>query len=125
MGILSGLLGNANEADIAAVQQLLQTQFVHDEQIEKSYQIVRDLVTLTNKRIVLIDKQGVTGKKKEFVSIPYASIVKYAIRTSGHFDIDAELRIWLKGIEEPVSLEFSKDKQVSEIVQIITHYTCG
>ena len=44
--------------------------------------------------MIIVDKQGVTGKKVEYKSIPYKSISRFSVETSGHFDLDAELKIW-------------------------------
>jgi hypothetical protein len=124
MGIFSGLLGHAAEANLEKVEQQLERFLIEGETIEKAYQLIRDLMVLTNKRVILIDKQGITGRKTEYLSIPYRSIIKYSIESTGHFDLDAELSLWLTSHQEPMKMEFKKSKDVAAIYNILTQYTC-
>jgi hypothetical protein len=55
------------------------------------------MYVFTNKRLILIDKQGITGRKVDYHSIPYRAITQFKIETAGHFDLDAELKIWISG----------------------------
>ena len=61
------------------------------EVVEHAYQLIRDYFVFTNKRLVLVDKQGMTGSKVEYHSLPYKSITHFSIETGGTFDLDAEL----------------------------------
>lgn len=65
------------------------------EDIELAYKLVRDMVIFTEKRLIIIDKQGVTGKKTSYKSYPYRSISRFTVETTGHFDLDAELHIFI------------------------------
>jgi hypothetical protein len=65
------------------------------------------MIILTDRRLILIDKQGMTGRKVEYRSVPYKSITMYTIETTGHFDLDAELKLWISGQHDPISLEFN------------------
>ncbi len=125
MGLLSGLMGAASEANLDKVEKQIQAITVEDETIEQAYQLIRDMIVLTNKRIILIDKQGVTSKKVEYQSIPYKSIVRFSIESAGTFELDADLKLWLSGTPQPLSFDFRKDSHVTEIVKTITRYTCG
>jgi hypothetical protein len=124
MGFLSGLMGVASEADADKVEEQLKDFLLPDENIIKAYQLVRDLTILTDRRIILIDKQGLTGRRTEYVCIPYRSIVKYSIETTGHFDLDADVKLWLSSHPEPIELEFRKSRDVAELVRVISQYTC-
>ena len=125
MGLLSGLMGAASEANLDKVEKQIEAITVEGETIENAYQLVRDMIVLTNKRIILIDKQGVTSKKVEYQSIPYKSIVRYSIESAGTFELDADLKLWLSSTAQPLTFDFRKDNHVTEIVKIITRYTCG
>ena len=72
------------------------------ERIEKAYQLLRDLFVFTNKRLILVDKQGLTGSKVEYRSLPYGSITHFSVEASGHFDLDAELKVWISGSPIPI-----------------------
>ena len=65
MGLLDGLMGNASEVNIQQVQKDYANILTHAESIEKAYKLLRDMFIFTNKRLILIDKQGITGKKSE------------------------------------------------------------
>ena len=60
--------------------------------VEHAYQLIRDYFVFTDKRFVLVDKQGVTGSKVEYHSIPYKGITHFSIETAGTFDLDASLK---------------------------------
>ncbi|TGE21082.1 PH domain-containing protein [Hymenobacter metallicola] len=122
MGILDGLLGNASENDAQDLQQELTQLLASGERVEKAYAILRDQIIFTNKRLILVDKQGVTGKKREILSVPYRSIERFSMETAGHFDLDAELKIWIRGQAEPISKNFRDDKSIHDISRALAEY---
>lgn len=122
MGIFSGLLGNASEVDVNKIEMELEDILVDDEEIDLAYKIIRDYFVFSNKRLILIDKQGATGKKVEYHSFPYRSITHFSVETAGHFDIDAELKIWITGTEMPIVKEFKKDKNIYEVQRTLAYY---
>jgi len=122
MGILNGLMGNASEVNPAEVQKEYSNIFVEGENVEKAYRLIRDMFIFTNKRLILVDKQGMTGKKIEYHSIPYKSITHFSIETAGHFDLDAELKIWLSGLSEPIQKQFNKSLNIYELQAVLTSY---
>jgi hypothetical protein len=122
MGILSGLMGNATEIDIQNVEKEFEKLLVDGEKIEKAYKVLRDLFVFTNKRLVLVNKQGVTGKKVEYHSIPYYSISHFSIESSGKFDLDAELKLWVKGMDLPIEKKFKKDNNIYDIQKSLAKY---
>ena len=82
---------------------------------------MRDFVVFTDKRIISVNVQGVTGKKKDFTSLPYAKISAFSVETSGVFDMDSELELWFSGLGK-VKFEFSGDSNIVQIGQIIGSY---
>lgn len=123
MGLLSGLMGNASEADSAKTEELLADSLVEAEIIEKAYQVIRDMFVFTNKRLILVDKQGVTGSKMEILTIPYNKITKFSKESAGHFDMDAELKLWIGSETEPLVKEFKAGDNINEVYRIISKYT--
>ncbi|MFC3931651.1 PH domain-containing protein [Streptococcus dentapri] len=120
MGLFSGLIGNASQKDNSKVARDLEGILIAGEEVELAYVLVRDLIVFTEKRLILVDKQGVTGKKISYKSIPYPSISRFTVETSGHFDLDAELKIWISSAEEPAEvLQFKSDRNVVEIQQAL------
>ncbi|EPT67780.1 hypothetical protein SAG0066_01075 [Streptococcus agalactiae CCUG 38383] len=82
MGIFSGLMGNASQMDTDKVENQLSDILISDEQVDLAYTLIRDLIVFTNYRLILVDKQGVTGKKVSYNSIPYASSNRTSRSTS-------------------------------------------
>lgn len=122
MGIFDGMIGNASEVSVAEVQREYAKVLASTEKIEKAYKLVRDMFIFTNKRLILVDKQGLTGKKVEYHSIPYRSITHFSIETAGHFDLDAELKIWISGNALPLQKQFNRSLNIYELQTVLAEY---
>lgn len=125
MGIISGILGNASEVDAEKLERDLESILTENENIDTAFKLIRDLIVFTDKRLILIDKQGMTGKKVEYHSIPYKSISHFAVETTGHFDLDAELKIWISSKESPMGFEFKKDSNIYEAQRALATHVLG
>ncbi|GKV67273.1 MULTISPECIES: PH domain-containing protein [unclassified Sporosarcina] len=120
MGFFDSLLGNASTMDVKKVEKDLASILIADEEVEAAFKIFRDLMVFTEKRLILVDKQGVTGKKIEYHTIPYKSIAHFSVETAGTFDLDAELKIWVSSAAEPlVNKQFKKDSSIYDIQKIL------
>lgn len=115
MGLLNGILGNASECNIADVQKEYGHLLSSKESIDKAYKLVRDMFIFTNRRLILVDVQGMTGKKIEYKSIPYSKITSFSIETAGHLDLDAEMKIWVSGLGQPIQKQFNKTLNIYEV----------
>jgi hypothetical protein len=122
MGFFDGMMGNASEVNPAEAQREFARILARDERIEKAYKLIRDLFIFTNKRLILVDKQGLTGKKVEYHSIPYKSITHFSIETAGSFDLDAELKIWISGNALPLQKQFNKNLNIYELQTVLAEY---
>jgi len=98
---------------------MISPMFVSGEQIIQAFRGIRDGVIFTNKRIFTVNVQGITGKKKDFTSLPYSKIQAYSVETAGVFDLDSELELWFSGMGK-VKFEFVASANVSEICRIIS-----
>lgn len=125
MGIISGVLGNASEVSPEEISREIKPFLIEKEKVEKAYRVVRDLFVFTDKRLILVDKQGVTGHKVEYHSIPYPSIVRFSVETAGHLDLDAELKLWLRGSSPPLVKKFKKSSRLGEIQSTLAAYVLG
>ena len=123
MGIFSGMMGNASEVNPEKLERELASLMIEGESMHKAFKLIRDLVVFTNKRIILIDKQGITGKKTEFLSIPYKSIKYFSKESAGTIDLDAEIKVWISGDDLPKEFQFSRDNSVDEVYRILSYYT--
>ena len=120
MGIISGLIGNASETDIEDVKKDYGKLLGRNEDVLQAYLWVRDLLIFTDFRLILVDIQGATGKKVDYHSIPYKSIRHFAVESTGHFDLEAELKIWIAGLgAEPLVYTFSKDADVYKVQALL------
>lgn len=122
MGIFDGLIGNASEVDVNKSNQEYNNLLGSNERIEKAYKLIRDMILFTNKRLILIDKQGVTGKKMEYRSIPYRAITNFSVETAGHFDLDADLKIYVSSMSMPIEKKFSSGANIYEVQAVLAEY---
>ena len=98
---------------------MITPMFAPGEEIIQTFRGIRDGVVFTNKRIITINVQGITGKKKDFTSLPYSKIQAYSVESAGVFDLDSELDLWFSGMGR-VRFEFVARANVSEICRIIS-----
>ena len=122
MGLLDGLIGNASKVDPAKMQEEFERILADGERIEVAYQLIRDSFLFTNRRLILVDRQGLTGSKVEYHSIPYRSITHFTVETGGHFDLDAELKIWITGSEQPLQKQFNRRLSIYELQSVLAGY---
>ena len=116
MGLFNKLLGNSSEVSIEKLQEKYGRLLAENEQIELGFKLIRDVFMFTDKRLVLIDVQGLTGSKVEYKSLPYKSMTRFSLETAGTFDLDAELKIWISSENTPtVSKKFNKSIDVYEV----------
>lgn len=100
-----------------AVQQLI----IPGEEVLVGFKTVRDKVIFTNKRIIAINVQGLTGKRTDYTSIPYSKIQTYSVETSGTFDMDCELEIWLSSVGK-VKFEITGGYNITKLSHSISQY---
>lgn len=98
---------------------MITPMFIPGESIIQSFRGIRDGVVFTTKRIFAINVQGITGKKKDFTSLPYSKIQAYSIETAGVLDLDSELEIWFSGMGK-VKFEFIAKSDVAQICRMIS-----
>jgi len=125
MGLISGLMGHATQVSVDSIKKEFAPILVEGEEIAAAYKLIRDMLVFTNKRLILVDKQGMTGTKVEYLTIPYSKISCFAKESAGLLDLDAELKIWIHGHATPIVKEFKKDNSVNEIYQLLSQATLG
>ncbi len=123
MGLFSALLGNAGSVTIEQLVKDYQQLLIDNEQIELGFKLIRDTFIFTNKRLILVIKQGITGNKTEYKSILYKSITRFSIETAGTFDLEAELKIWISSEVNPsVVKQFNKSVNVYEVQKVLAQF---
>ena len=98
--------------------QMIGQMLIADEVVLSSFQTVRDMVIFTNKRIIAVNVQGITGKKKDYSSLPYSKVQAFSVETAGTFDLDSELELWFSGLGK-VKFEFTGSTNIVEIAKNI------
>ena len=122
MGLLNKLMGNASAVSPEELTEKYRRLLVDSEQVELGFTLFRDVFMFTNKRLILIDVQGLTGSKIEYKSLPYRNISRFSLETSGTFDLDAELKIWISSEDVPsVSKKFNKSIDVYEVQKYLAN----
>lgn len=124
MSILSSLLGNAGTIENEKLQEKYGKLLIPSEEIEAGFKIIRDTFIFTNKRLILIDVQGLTGSKIQYFSVLYKSITRFSVETAGSFDLDAELKIWISGEQNPsISKRFNKKVDICQVQKLLAEFT--
>jgi hypothetical protein len=122
MSIIDSLLGNASEVSTGQLQKAFDPILVTSEKIQKIFRIWRDMFVFTDRRLIIVDKQGLTGTKVSYMTIPYKNITKFQKENAGTFDIDAELKIWVLGSNEALVTTFKRGSNIDEVYQLIGEY---
>lgn len=122
MGLIGSLLGNASEVDAKQLQAEFAQVLLPDEDIQRAYQLIRDQFIFTTWRLILVDRQGMTGSKVEYRFVPYKAITHFAVETAGAFDLDAELKIWIAGSSIPIQKTFNRKVNVYDVQRVLAHF---
>jgi len=103
------------------VMSLVRPMLVEGESIFAAFQGIRDRVIFTNKRIIAINVQGLTGKKKDFTSLPYSKIQAFSVETAGTFDLDCEMELYFSGLGK-VRFEFVSGFDIVSFNKLLSSY---
>ena len=121
MGLLNTILGNASQVNINEIKAQFENVLVENENIEAAFSLFRDKMVFTNKRIIFLDKQNVTGSKKEYLSVPYHAISVFSVESAGTFDADAEIKLWVREIGQ-ITKKVGKNTDTLQIQKILASY---
>ncbi|WP_163399045.1 PH domain-containing protein [Flavobacterium fluviatile] len=126
MGIFSAILGNAGAVSQEDLIKKYGQLLTDKEEIEMGFKLIRDTFIFTNKRLILVDVQGLTGSKTEYKSISYKSITRFSVETAGTFELDAELKIWVSSELQPsIVKQFNKSVNVYDVQKVLAHHVLG
>jgi hypothetical protein len=120
MGLLSGLLGHSSKTDVSKLQDEFSQLLATGEELVAAYRVLRDMLVFTTKRLILVNKQGMTGTKAEYVSIPYERIIRFSKESAGILDLEAELKIWIVGQDKPIEWTFTRNDNVNEVYKLLS-----
>lgn len=121
MGLFNSILGNASQVNINEIKAQFENVLVENENIEAAFSLFRDKMVFTNKRIIFLDKQNVTGSKNEYLSVPYHAISVFSVESAGTFDADAEIKLWVREIGQ-ITKKVGKNTDTLQIQKILASY---
>lgn len=119
MGLLDGLLGHGSDLSAEEVDRQLEGVLTSGETVTVAFKLIRDLIVFTDRRLILVDKQGITGRKVSYLTVPYRAITSFSVETAGSFDFDSELKVWVSGRTEPIQKTLKRGANVMAIQQAI------
>ena len=123
MGLFSSLIGNAGVVSQEELSREYGKLLTEGEELELGFKLIRDTFIFTTKRLILIDKQGITGSKTEYLSINYKHISRFSVETAGTFELDAELKIWISSETAPsIIKKFNKSVNVYDVQKVLAHH---
>ncbi|SKC86635.1 PH domain-containing protein [Ohtaekwangia koreensis] len=123
MGLFSAILGNAGAIGKEELVKDFGKLLIEGEEIELGFKLIRDTSIFTSKRLILVDKQGITGSKTEYMSVAYKNISRFSVETAGTFDLDAELKIWISSEVNPsITKKFNKSVNVYDVQNVLAHH---
>ena len=117
-----GFFARLRKVSDSSYSRIVGDLLIPGESIIGSYQSVRDGVVFTSKRIIAVNIQGVTGKKIDYTSIPYSKITTFSVESSGVFDLDCELEIYISGVGK-VKFQFTGSTDIKEICRNISIFS--
>lgn len=111
-----------SKVDIGSISDSVKDLLVEGETVIGAYKAIRDFVVFTDKRVISVNVQGITGKKKDFTSMPYSKISVFSVETAGTIDLDSELELYFSGVGK-IKFEFSGKSDIVQIGKLISQYT--
>ncbi|HAH22203.1 MAG TPA: helicase [Prolixibacteraceae bacterium] len=123
MGLFASIMGNAGVVSQEELTKEYSKLLTEGEVIELGFKLIRDVFIFTSKRLILVDKQGFTGNKTEYLSVAYKCISRFSIETAGTFDLDAELKIWISSENSPsIIKKFDNSVNVYDVQRVLAHH---
>lgn len=109
--------------NVSEVRDEVNGLLIDGEMIACAFKTVRDQLIFTNKRIISVDVQGITGKRKSFSSMPYSKIQFFSIQTPGFAELipDSELVLTFSN-GFVAKFEFKGQTDIGEIGRMISDY---
>jgi len=122
MGLFTGATKDTGSSETRKLHTSYGQLLVDGEIIEVGFVVFRDTFLFTNKRLILVDIKGVSGRQTEYISIPYPRIVKFSVQTGDSFDLDAELKLWIGNDTIPLEKKFNKDVNIYEVQKVLASH---
>ena len=122
MGLFTGGAKGADSTELKKFHANYGQLLMDGEIIEVGFSVFRDTFLFTNKRLIIVDIQGISGKQIEYLSIPYGKINKFSVQTGGSFELEAELKLWIGSETIPLEKKFNKDVNIYEVHKVLSSH---
>jgi hypothetical protein len=106
------------ETKLDDVWKIVAPLLVEGETAHRAFKGARDFIVFTDKRVIAVNLQGMTGKKRDVTSLPYAKVQAFSLESAGAFDLDAELELYFSTLGA-VRFEFRGRTDVTELSRLI------
>lgn len=110
---------SAHEIDPADIQRDYAGIMLPGEQVLTAFKTIRDTVFLTDLRFVMVNVQGLTGSKRDVMSVPYKSIVAFSVESAGTFDLDSDLKLFVTGGVGQLIVKISKKADPQAVLRTL------
>jgi hypothetical protein len=91
---------------------------IEGERPVTAFKTFRDSAVFTDRRLIVRDSQGLTGKKVEIYSLPYSSINMWSSENAGKLlDMNAEIELWTRAGH--IKIKVGKGADIRRIDQLI------
>ncbi len=124
MGLLSGAKDEPERALLRKEHGVWAKLLGAGEQVSTVHRLGRTTLLFTNRRLVLVE-EGMTGRKVEYVSVPYRSITHFSVDASGSFSGDADLKLWVAGRTAPIEKQFGSGVDVYGVQALLAQHVAG
>ena len=101
--------------------ELVQPMMLDDEKIFAAFKTVRDHVIFTNHRVIAVNVEGITGKMKDFTSLPFNKVQAFSVRTASLLAADTIMDLWFNSMGI-VTFEFSGHFDIAAFNKLIGQY---
>jgi hypothetical protein len=122
MGLFTGAAKSTASTETRKFSSDFAQLLTDGEIIEVGFTVLRDTFLFTNKRLILVDVQGISGQQIEYLSIPYNRITRFSVQTGASFDLNAELKLWVGSDSIPMEKRFNKDVNVYEVQKVLASH---
>ncbi|KWZ78244.1 PH domain-containing protein [Anaerococcus tetradius] len=122
----SGIIGDSNtfnlkQIDLSKVRREVLDFLVGGEDMVQAFETIRDQVIFTTKRIIVVNVQGITGKKRSYISYPYSKVQYFGVESAGLLDIDSELILAFTDGSK-LSFDFRSNVDIIKISKCIAQF---
>jgi uncharacterized protein involved in copper resistance len=107
--------------EISDAKDDFQKFLISGETILAAFKSVRDQVIFTNKRVIAANVQGITGSKVDYTSLPFSKVNAFSVETSGTFDLDCEIELYLSEVGQ-VRFEIKGTFDIVQFNRVISEY---